>query len=80
MPQQCQLNLTNTSKLREFVEELKKLNIKIVKPSINKCFTDFKAINGQLYYGLGAIKNVGYEAITNIVNEREKQMGNTNLL
>jgi DNA polymerase III subunit alpha len=64
--------LTNTSKLREFVEELKKLNIEIVKPSINKCFSDFKSIEGKLYYGLGAIKNVGFEAITNIVKEREK--------
>ena len=63
--------LTNTSKLREFVEELKKLNIEIIKPSINKCFSDFKAINGKIFYGLGAIKNVGFEAISNIVNERE---------
>ena len=43
----------------------------MVKPSINKCFSDFRAKNGKLYYGLGAIKNVGLEAITNIVNERE---------
>ncbi len=64
--------LTNTSKLREFVEELKKLKIEIVKPSINKCFSDFRAIKGQLFYGLGAIKNVGLEAITNIINEREE--------
>ena len=64
--------LTNTSKLREFIEELKKMNIEIVKPSLNKCFSDFRAINGKLYYGLGAIKNVGFEAISNIVKEREK--------
>ena len=64
--------LTNTSKLREFVEELKKLNIEIIRPSINKCFSDFRAINNKLHYGLGAIKNVGYEAISNIVQEREK--------
>ncbi len=64
--------LTNTSKLREFIEELKKLKIKIVKPSINSCFSDFRAIDGKLVYGLGAIKNVGFEAITNIINEREK--------
>jgi DNA polymerase-3 subunit alpha len=64
--------LTNTSKLREFVEELKKLKIQIIKPSINQCFSDFKAINGKLYYGLGAIKNVGLEAISNIICEREK--------
>ena len=65
--------LTNTSKLREFVEELKKLNIKIVNPSINESFPDFKAVVGKIFYGLGAIKNVGFEAITNIVNEREKK-------
>ncbi len=64
--------LTNTSKLREFVEELKRLKIHIIKPSINKCFAEFKAINGQIYYGLGAIKNVGFEAISNIIKEREK--------
>ena len=65
--------LTNTSKLREFVEELKKLKIEIIKPSINKCFADFKANEGKIIYGLGAIKNVGFEAITNIINEREKR-------
>ena len=52
--------------------ELKKLKIEIVKPSINKCFSDFRAIKGKLVYGLGAIKNVGYEAISNIINERIK--------
>ena len=65
--------LTNTSKLREFVEELKRLNIEIIRPSINKSFSEFKAIDGKLFYGLGAIKNVGFEAVSNIVNEREKK-------
>tara|TARA_B100000963_G_scaffold349203_1_gene357917 strand:- start:538 stop:3954 length:3417 start_codon:yes stop_codon:yes gene_type:complete len=63
--------LTNTSKLREFVEELKRLKVEIIKPSINKCFAEFKAIDGKIYYGLGAIKNVGFEAISNIIYERE---------
>ena len=64
--------LTNTSKLREFVEELKRLKIKIVRPAINQCFAEFKAETNTIYYGLGAIKNVGYEAISNIINERKK--------
>jgi len=64
--------LTNTSKLREFVEELKRLKIEIVRPSINNSFADFKTEKNKIYYGLGAIKNVGFEAISNIVNEREK--------
>ena len=65
--------LTNTSKLREFVEELKSLKVEIIRPSINNCFAEFKAIDGKIYYGLGAIKNVGFEAISNIIKEREKK-------
>ena len=64
--------LTNTSKLREFVEELKRLNIEIIRPSINQCFAEFKAEKNKIYYGLGAIKNVGFEAISNIIKEKEK--------
>ncbi len=63
--------LTNTSKLREFVEELKRLKVEIVKPSINECYAEFKATKGKILYGLGAIKNVGFEAVSNIVRERE---------
>ena len=64
--------LTNTSKLREFVEELKRLKVEIIRPSINECFAEFRAISGKIYYGLGAIKNVGFEAISNILKIREK--------
>ena len=51
--------LTIILKLREFVEELKRLKVEIIRPSINECFAEFKAIDGKIYYGLGAIKNVG---------------------
>ena len=64
--------LTNTSKLREYVEELKRLKVKVIRPSINHCFAEFKAETNKIFYGLGAIKSVGFEAISNIVAEREK--------
>ncbi len=64
--------LTNTSKLREFVEELKRLKVEIVRPSINDSFAEFKTEKNKIYYGLGAIKNVGFDAISNIINERQK--------
>jgi DNA polymerase-3 subunit alpha len=64
--------LTNTSKLREFVEELKRLKVEIIRPCINECFAEFKAEKNKIYYGLGAIKNIGFEAISNIITEREK--------
>jgi DNA polymerase-3 subunit alpha len=64
--------LSSTDKLREFVEELKRLDIEIVRPNINKCFADFKAEHNKIYYALSGIKSVGYEAISNIIREREK--------
>ena len=64
--------LTNTSKLREYVEELKRLKIEVIRPSINNCFAEFKADTNKIFYGLGAIKSVGFLAISNIVNERKK--------
>jgi DNA polymerase-3 subunit alpha len=65
-------SLTNTSKLREYVEELKRLKVEVIKPSINNCFAEFKADTNKIFYGLGAIKSVGFLAISNIVNERKK--------
>jgi DNA polymerase III subunit alpha len=64
------MDISNQNKLSEFYEELKRLNINVVRPDINKCFADFKADDNNFYYALGGIKAVGYEAISNIINER----------
>jgi len=66
------MELSNQKKLSEFYEELKRLDINIVRPDINKCFADFTSNGKDFLYALSAIKNVGYEAITNVVKEREK--------
>ena len=66
------MELSNQKKLSEFYEELKRMKINIVRPDINKCFADFHANDENFYYALGAIKNVGYEAISNLVKERIK--------
>ena len=64
--------LSNTDKLSEFFEELKRLEIRVQPPCINKCFAEFIPRNNTLFYALGAIKNVGFQAISEIVKEREK--------
>ena len=64
------MDISNQNKLSEFYEELKRLNINIVRPDINKCFADFRSDGNNFYYALGGIKSVGYEAISNIVKER----------
>jgi len=63
--------LGNQAKLSEFYEELKRLNIEIQRPCINSCFAEFKSTDQKFYYALGAIKSVGFEAINQIVKERE---------
>ena len=64
------MDISNQNKLSEFYEELKRLNIDIVRPDINECFADFRTFDKNFYYALGGIKAVGYEAISNIVEER----------
>jgi len=64
------MDISNQNKLSEFYEELKRLDIEVVRPDINECFADFKTIDNKFYYALGGIKAVGYEAISNIIEER----------
>ncbi|MBL6847267.1 MAG: DNA polymerase III subunit alpha, partial [Alphaproteobacteria bacterium] len=64
------MDLSNQNKLSEFYEELKRMNIKIIRPDINKCFADFKFDDDNFYYALGGIKSVGFDAISNVVKER----------
>ena len=64
------MDISNQNKLSEFHEELKRLNINIIRPDINKCFADFKFDEDNFYYALGGIKSVGYEAVSNIIKER----------
>ena len=66
------MDISNQNKLSEFYEELKRLNIEVIRPDINECYADFKTEDNKFYYALGGIKAVGLEAISNIVNERIK--------
>jgi len=66
------MDISNQNKLGEFYEELKRLDIEIVRPDINECFSNFRTDGKKFFYALGGIKAVGYEAISNIVNERLK--------
>ena len=66
------MDISNQNKLGEFHEELKRINIKVIRPDINKCFADFQFDENNFYYALGGIKSVGYEAISNVIEERKK--------
>ena len=64
------MDISNQNKLSEFHEELKRININVIRPDINKCYADFKFDEENFYYALGGIKSVGFDAISNVVKER----------
>ena len=64
--------LGNLDKIPMYIDECKNLNIKILKPDINKSSTRFTVDNGKIRFGLGSIKNVGIAVVENIVKEREE--------
>ncbi|ENQ1164068.1 DNA polymerase III subunit alpha [Campylobacter upsaliensis] len=60
-----------------YIEEMKKMNIKLLPPRINKAISEFSAIKQEdgteaIVYGLGAIKSVGRPAIENVLELRSK--------
>ncbi len=64
--------LGNLDKIPEYIAECKRINIEILKPSINKSFTKFTVNENKIRFGLGSVKNVGTSAIETIVAERNK--------
>jgi len=59
-----------------YMEECKRMGVKVLGPDINESFYKFAVNkNGEIRFGLGAIKGVGKAAVEAIVNER-KENGN----
>ena len=64
----CDIHLTD--KLAVYKREVDKLGIKTVAPSVNASLATFTVRDGRVVYALGALKNVGVEAMQMIVRER----------
>ncbi len=71
--------IDNSSKVAQYIEHCKHLGIKIVPPDINEGESGFSVSNGNIRYGLSAIKGLGKSVIDNIVYEREQNGSFTNL-
>ncbi len=65
----CDIHLTE--KLRVYFQEVKKgLGLPVVPPCVNRSEATFTVKDGALVYALGALKNVGVEAMKLIVEGR----------
>jgi DNA polymerase-3 subunit alpha len=64
--------ITNSDEIKKYVTYTKSEGFEVYPPDINKSQAYFSVENGNLRFGLGAIKNVGLNLIENIIIERDK--------
>ncbi len=61
----------DTKKVTKFLEDCRKLKIKVLPPDVNKPSVYFDVVNGEIVFGLAAIKNVGIPAVKEIIRAKE---------
>jgi DNA polymerase III subunit alpha len=66
-------NAGSIEKITFFMEECKRMGIKVLGPDINESLKGF-AVNskGEIRFGLGGLKGVGEAAVESIISERKK--------
>jgi len=62
----------NTDKVVKYLNECSEMGIQILPPNLNASDLNFRASNGEIVFGLAAIKNVGEAAIQSIMGIRNK--------
>jgi len=67
-------DMDKTEKVVHILQEARNLNLKIIPPDINASFHKFTVTEqGEILYGLGAIKGAGQAAIEMIIEERKNR-------
>jgi DNA polymerase-3 subunit alpha len=67
-------DMDNTDKVVVFIEECRSMGLTVVPPAINASEYRFTVSDqGQILYGLGAVKGVGEAAIESLLEERQRQ-------
>jgi len=61
----------NTDRIVILIDECNRMGIQILPPDINKSMAQFMPVEGNIQFGLGAIKNVGKSAIQSIIESRD---------
>lgn len=63
----------NTSEVVRYVKECQKMGIELLPPDVNESYTEFTVDGNAIRFGLGAVKNVGENAVESLVATREKK-------
>ncbi|MCX7983355.1 MAG: DNA polymerase III subunit alpha [Bacteroidetes bacterium] len=65
--------IANTDKIVVLIDECRKMGIHVLAPDVNESNVDFSVTPHGIRFGLSAIKNVGVEAVKEIVRARNEQ-------
>ncbi len=65
--------MNNPDKVPVYIEECKRMGIEILPPNVNESKIDFTVIKNKIRFGLAAVKNVGINAIKEIIRSRESE-------
>ena len=66
-------NLSNITDITKLMTECKRMKLNVLGPDVNESFVKFTANkNGDLRFGMGAIKGVGAGAVQDIIKARDK--------
>lgn len=63
----------DSEKLSSYATELRRMGIELVPPCINVSETGFAVDGNKIFYGLGALRNVGREAANSAIAAREEK-------
>jgi DNA polymerase-3 subunit alpha len=66
------LDISNTDKLAVFYQDAKRFGVKVRPPDVNRSGADFEVREGEVLYALGAVRNVGLEAMRHLTAVREE--------
>lgn len=65
--------MDNTDKVSFYIEDCKRMGIKVLPPDINESLINFTVVGDKIRFGLAAVKNVGKNAIKAIIEARERK-------
>jgi len=67
---------SNTDKVEKYIDTCRKMNIDVEPPDVNRSRIDFTPDHDKILFGLSAVRNLGQNAIENLLQAREEGGGN----
>ena len=64
--------LNNMDKVTNYINDCQNYGVEVLPPDVNESLWLFNVVDGNVRFGMGAVKNVGKAAVEEMVREREE--------